>query len=111
MFCAEMFKAFVIIMNADSQTRRHMTEKITCSDFLSTTTVFCLQLLKNGSLLIGAGNGTVALVKGNSDKYGLEKSPRIVRGAVTSVALRGQGHQFFVGTDKSQIYRWSKFFS
>ena len=27
-------------------------------------------------------------------------------GAVTAISLRGEGHQFFVATDKSQIYRF-----
>ena len=30
-----------------------------------------------------------------------------VDGPVTSVALRGQGHQFFVGTGKSHIYKFN----
>ncbi|VDO02776.1 unnamed protein product [Rodentolepis nana] len=29
-----------------------------------------------------------------------------VMGAVTAIALRGEGHQFFVATDKCQIYRF-----
>ncbi|CAI9593064.1 unnamed protein product [Staurois parvus] len=36
-------------------------------------------------------------------------SPRSVQlqGAVTSITLRGQGHQFFVGTSEAQIYRFN----
>ena len=30
-----------------------------------------------------------------------------LEGAVTSLALRGAGHQFFVGTGKSQLYRFT----
>uniref|UniRef100_F7ASK1 Cilia- and flagella-associated protein 52 n=2 Tax=Ciona intestinalis TaxID=7719 RepID=F7ASK1_CIOIN len=66
-----------------------------------------IKILKTGDLLVGAGDGTVALVKGNSDKYGLVKPAMKVQGAVTSIALRGEGHQFFVGTNKSQIFRFN----
>lgn len=30
-----------------------------------------------------------------------------LQGAVNSIALRGQGHQFFVGTGQAQIYRFN----
>lgn len=30
-----------------------------------------------------------------------------LQGAVTSITPRGQGHQFFVGTNEAQIYRFS----
>lgn len=30
-----------------------------------------------------------------------------LEGGVTSLALRGAGHQFFVGTGKSQLYRFT----
>jgi hypothetical protein len=30
-----------------------------------------------------------------------------VSGKITSIALRGKGHQFFIGTDKSHTYRFS----
>ena len=65
------------------------------------------QILKTGDLLVGSGGGSVALVKGNGDKYGLAKPAKKVQGAVTSIALRGEGHQFFVGTNKSEILRYT----
>nr|CAB3267684.1 WD repeat-containing protein 16-like [Phallusia mammillata] len=67
-----------------------------------------IKILKNGNLLIGAGDGTLALVNGRSDKYCVIKQGDCkLKGAVSSIALRGQGHQFFVGTNKSQIYRFN----
>ena len=67
---------------------------------------FFFQILKTGDLLVGSGGGAVALVKGAGDKYGLVKPAKKVQGAVTSIALRGEGHQFFVGTNKAEILRF-----
>lgn len=63
-----------------------------------------LQLLKSGDILIGAGDGTIALLKNQT-----YKKIRIanVEGGVTSLTLRGTGHQFFVGTQISQMYRFN----
>ena len=47
----------------------------------------------------------MAVLKECDDKYRLTKKSHRVSGAVTSIALRGEGHQFFVGTDMSQISR------
>ncbi|XP_032899901.1 cilia- and flagella-associated protein 52 [Amblyraja radiata] len=58
--------------------------------------------LKSGDLLIGSGDGIVALCKAPKFKP-LKKIT--VDGGITSISLRGQGHQFFLGTLASQIYR------
>ncbi|XP_072882054.1 cilia- and flagella-associated protein 52 isoform X1 [Hemitrygon akajei] len=58
--------------------------------------------LKSGDLLVGSGDGIVALCKVPGFKT-LKKIQ--VDGGITSISLRGQGHQFFVGTLTSQIYR------
>ncbi|XP_039271314.2 cilia- and flagella-associated protein 52-like [Styela clava] len=63
-----------------------------------------MKILKTGDILVGSGDGTVALVKGTGEKYNKLKSCK-VEGSVTSIALRGEGHQIFAGTDKSQIYK------
>ncbi|XP_064617554.1 cilia- and flagella-associated protein 52-like [Liolophura sinensis] len=68
--------------------------------------VTALALLKTGEVLVGAGDGTVAVVKGEKLKRVQGKQQK-VHGAVTSITLRGSGHQFFVGTDKSHIYRFN----
>ncbi|KGL89172.1 WD repeat-containing protein 16, partial [Charadrius vociferus] len=64
--------------------------------------VTALLLLKTGDLIVGTGGGVVALCKGSS--YRVMKQIQ-VQGGVTSLTCRGQGHQFFVGTNKCQIYR------
>ncbi|XP_019398370.1 PREDICTED: cilia- and flagella-associated protein 52-like [Crocodylus porosus] len=64
--------------------------------------VTALLLLKTGELLVGTGGGIIALFKG-SNYRSIRKIQ--VQGGVTSLTLRGQGHQFFAGTEESQIYR------
>ncbi|KAM6376747.1 cilia- and flagella-associated protein 52 [Pluvialis apricaria] len=64
--------------------------------------VTALLLLKTGDLIVGTGGGVVALCKGSS--YKVMKQIQ-VQGTVTSLTCRGQGHQFFVGTNECQIYR------
>ncbi|NXS58914.1 CFA52 protein, partial [Brachypteracias leptosomus] len=64
--------------------------------------VTALLLLKTGDLIVGTGGGIVALCRGSN--YKVMKKIQ-VQGAVTSLTGRGQGHQFFVGTNKCQIYR------
>ncbi|KAM5135759.1 cilia- and flagella-associated protein 52 [Mantella aurantiaca] len=66
--------------------------------------VTALSLLKTGEFLIGSGDGKLSLCKGPN--YKAAKSVQL-QGAVTSITLRGQGHQFFVGTSKAQIYRFN----
>ncbi|XP_065065504.1 cilia- and flagella-associated protein 52-like [Rhopilema esculentum] len=66
--------------------------------------VLSLALLKSGEILIGAGDGTVAIVRG--ENYKKVKSTDVEKG-VTSLALRGPGHQFFAGTERSDIYKFS----
>ncbi|KAM8797004.1 cilia- and flagella-associated protein 52 [Eudromia elegans] len=64
--------------------------------------VTALLLLKTGDIIVGTGGGIVALCKGSNYKV-MKKIE--VQGTVTSLTRRGQGHQFFVGTNESQIYR------
>ncbi|KFP31581.1 WD repeat-containing protein 16, partial [Colius striatus] len=64
--------------------------------------VTALLLLKSGEVIVGTGEGIVALCKSSS--YKVMKKMQ-VEGAVTSLTCRGQGHQFFVGTNKCQIYQ------
>ncbi|XP_028413168.1 cilia- and flagella-associated protein 52-like [Dendronephthya gigantea] len=63
-----------------------------------------LQILKTGDVLIGAGDGSIALLKNQT--YKRVRTAK-VDGAVTSLTLRGSGHQFFVGTQISQMYRFN----
>lgn len=64
-----------------------------------------LSLMDNGEILLAAGDGTIALIKGETFKK--IRSTKI-DGGITSLTLRGSsGAQFFVGTVLSQIYKVS----
>ncbi|KAF5908072.1 cilia- and flagella-associated protein 52, partial [Clarias magur] len=65
--------------------------------------VTALKMLKTGDVLVGSGDGTFSLCSGTAFKT--IKSVTL-EGGVSSVALRGQGQQVFVGTEASQIYRF-----
>lgn len=56
--------------------------------------------------IVGSGDGTVCVV-GKNLKRSKEQCIQVV-GAVTSIALRGRGHQIFIGTDQCNIYRLSQ---
>jgi len=74
---------------------------------------------KQFNVLIGSGNGVVGnysicigFEKGNkvktAFKHRADAEPwKHCDDAVTSIAKRGAGHQFFVGTDRSQVYKFS----
>uniref|UniRef100_A0A8B9LUC0 Cilia- and flagella-associated protein 52 n=1 Tax=Astyanax mexicanus TaxID=7994 RepID=A0A8B9LUC0_ASTMX len=56
-----------------------------------------LKMLRTGDLLVGSGDGAFSLFRECVLMQGL---------SVTSVALRGEGQQMFVGTNAAQIYRF-----
>ncbi|NXP07414.1 CFA52 protein, partial [Thinocorus orbignyianus] len=64
--------------------------------------VTALLLLKTGDVIVGTGEGVVALCRGSN--YKIIKKIQ-VHGGVTSLTRRGVGHEFFVGTNECQIYR------
>ncbi|KAL2101062.1 hypothetical protein ACEWY4_002823 [Coilia grayii] len=64
--------------------------------------VNAIKVLKSGDLLVGSGDGIVTLCCESSFKTLKHVQ---LEGGVTSVTLRGEGQQFFVGTEASQIYR------
>lgn len=61
-----------------------------------------LQSLKTGDLLCGTGDGKLLLLDTKTFK---PKKTIQCDSEITSIALRGDGHMFFIGTAKSQIYR------
>ncbi|XP_075296976.1 cilia- and flagella-associated protein 52 isoform X1 [Opisthocomus hoazin] len=66
--------------------------------------VTALRLLNRGNSIVCTGGGIVALCVGPN--YKVIKKVQ-VQGGVTSMTCRGQGHQFFVGTNECQIYRFN----
>uniref|UniRef100_A0A8C9PDF5 Cilia- and flagella-associated protein 52 n=1 Tax=Spermophilus dauricus TaxID=99837 RepID=A0A8C9PDF5_SPEDA len=64
--------------------------------------VSAIRCLKMGGLLLGSGAGLLVFCK--SPSYKPIKKIQL-QGGISSIALRGEGHQFFVGTEESHIYR------
>lgn len=63
--------------------------------------VTCVMKTRKGNLVVGAGDGTVALVS--------KETLNVIRkakfdGGITSLALNAAGDHFFVGTNQSNIY-------
>uniref|UniRef100_A0A8D0AV03 Cilia- and flagella-associated protein 52 n=1 Tax=Sander lucioperca TaxID=283035 RepID=A0A8D0AV03_SANLU len=63
-----------------------------------------IRILKSGDLLVGSGSGTFTLCSRTNFKT--LKKVQLEKG-VTSIAIRGEGQQFFVGTEAAQMYRLS----
>uniref|UniRef100_A0A673CZF3 Cilia- and flagella-associated protein 52 n=1 Tax=Sphaeramia orbicularis TaxID=375764 RepID=A0A673CZF3_9TELE len=65
--------------------------------------VTALKILKSGNILVGSGSGCFSLCSGTNFKT--IKQVNLEKG-VTSIAIRGEGQQFFVGTEAAQMYRF-----
>eukprot|EP00357_Protocruzia_adherens_P026776 CAMPEP_0115010388 /NCGR_PEP_ID=MMETSP0216-20121206/23287_1 /TAXON_ID=223996 /ORGANISM="Protocruzia adherens, Strain Boccale" /LENGTH=624 /DNA_ID=CAMNT_0002378595 /DNA_START=28 /DNA_END=1902 /DNA_ORIENTATION=- len=63
--------------------------------------VTALELLPNGDILIGSGDGTVAKVGCNDMR--IKKQSKVL-GSVTSITLTADATHFFCGTSQSNIY-------
>ncbi|CAF4761657.1 unnamed protein product, partial [Rotaria sp. Silwood1] len=61
-----------------------------------------MQALINGDVLIGTGEGKVHITE--KETFKSLKSLQAL-GNITSLALRGEGHMIFIGTDRSHIYK------
>ncbi|TKS67973.1 Cilia- and flagella-associated protein 52 [Collichthys lucidus] len=66
--------------------------------------VSVLRILKSGDLLVGSGSGTFTLCSRTNFKT--LKEVQLEKG-VTSIAIRGQGQQVFVGTEAAETFRFS----
>jgi WD40 repeat protein len=63
--------------------------------------IACVTKTKTGDLIVGAGDGTVALLR--KDSFKIVRRTKL-HGGVTSLALNAAGDHVFVGTDKCNIY-------
>lgn len=63
--------------------------------------VTCVARTKKGNIIVGSGDGTVALLK--KDDLSVIKTRKLL-GGITSLCLNAAGDHFFVGTDKCHIY-------
>nr|XP_054762828.1 cilia- and flagella-associated protein 52-like [Lytechinus pictus] len=70
--------------------------------------VTSLVLMPDNKFLIGTGDGTVALACYSKEKFTVSKRVQVSQaGEITSITLRGKGHQFYVSTSNSHIYRFT----
>ncbi|CAH8592217.1 unnamed protein product [Schistosoma turkestanicum] len=77
--------------------------------------VTTLKILGESMLLVGSGNGVVQEIRYTVKSEGkrhcstLNRTNKMkeVLGKVTAISLRGEGHQFFVTTDKCHLYRFT----
>ncbi|XP_063681556.1 cilia- and flagella-associated protein 52-like [Bolinopsis microptera] len=66
--------------------------------------VHSIAMLKDGSIIVATGGGIVCALKAGTFKPVAQKECTLDGGA-TSVAVRGIGHQVYVGVNKGNIYR------
>ncbi|CAF0892575.1 unnamed protein product [Didymodactylos carnosus] len=64
--------------------------------------ITAMQALVNGDVLLGTGEGKIHIAE-----QGTFKSTKCLQamGEITSLALRGEGHMIFIGTDRAHIYK------
>lgn len=63
----------------------------------------CMQLLANGDLLVGAGDGTIAKIAIAQTTMTIKSTGKLM-GACTSLSLTADSTHFFAGSDKATIY-------
>lgn len=63
----------------------------------------CMQLLANGDLLVGAGDGTIAKIQIGGPTMKIKSKDKIM-GACTSISCTADSTHFFAGSDKATIY-------
>ena len=61
-------------------------------------------MLKDGTIIVATGGGIVCALKAGTFKPIAQKECSLAGGA-TSIAVRGIGHQLYVGVNKGNIYR------
>ncbi|XP_035824113.1 cilia- and flagella-associated protein 52 isoform X2 [Aplysia californica] len=84
---------------------------VTAISFVKMTDKGFNMLIGTGSGIVGNYNISVCFEKGNKVKTVFKhrsdaKPWKHCESAITSIAKRGAGHQFFVGTDHSQVYKF-----
>jgi len=66
--------------------------------------VHSMAMLKDGSIIVATGGGLVGAIEPRTFKPLANKECKLAGGA-TSIAVRGAGHQLFVGVNRGNIYR------
>lgn len=82
---------------------RRLFKRVGPGNNLFSQGINCMQLLANGDLLLGAGDGTIAKIQISHQKMLLKRQEKIM-GACTSISLTADSTHFFAGSSKATIY-------
>ena len=82
---------------------RRIFKRVGPGDYLFQKGINCLQLLGNGDMLVGAGDGTIAKLEISAQNMKMKSSKKIM-GACTSISVTADSTHFFAGSDKATIY-------
>ena len=83
--------------------QRRLFKRVGPGNTLFSQGINCMQLLANGDLLVGAGDGTIAKLQISQQQMRL-KSQQKIMGACTSISLTADSTHFFAGSSKATIY-------
>jgi len=87
----------VLAVNLDTRLFKKIGPKVRLSQGVT-----ALSMAPNGDLIVGAGDGTVSLMR-TSDMKKLQ-STQLGGGSISTIAPHGSGQLFFVGTEESATY-------
>ena len=82
---------------------RRLFKRVGPGNMLFSQGINCLQLLPNGDLLVGAGDGTIAKMLISAQQMRCKSQAKIM-GACTSISLTADATHFFAGSSKATIY-------
>ena len=83
--------------------QRRLFKRIGPGNCLFSQGINCMQLLANGDLLLGSGDGTIAKLEINHQLMKLKRQEKIA-GSCTSISLTADSTHFFAGSSKATIY-------
>jgi len=89
----------IIEINLD----RRLFKRIGPGNCLFSMGINCMQLLANGDMIIGSGDGTIAKLQITSQVMKVKRQEKIA-GSCTSLSLTADSTHFFAGSSKATIY-------
>ncbi|KAA3670976.1 uncharacterized protein DEA37_0000354, partial [Paragonimus westermani] len=77
--------------------------------------ITAIKTMPNSTILIGSGDGVIQEYQVKFERESQRSYPNLIRtkqeqklvGGITAISLRGNGHQFYVATDKCHLYRFN----
>ena len=83
--------------------QRRLFKRIGPGNCLFSQGINCMQLLANGDLLLGSGDGTIAKLEISHQLMKLKRQEKIA-GSCTSISLTADSTHFFAGSSKATVY-------